>query len=627
MSNPLTQAYSGGAGSSSTAPAPVSPGAARRPSRVGTGKNDKISTDPVKNAVRTMQQLMNKLNTDMQTGNAASIALEKIQEANKGSLPEAFNSVEKIKIAVRPWGATSAGGTTGAFDGIWGPNTKAQLERIKSFISDTGLPGMIIQEGNGTSPYREMNPDDLKKIAEDNIANLSRLFEALGMSSPNISGKSANLSSFSLDRIKRELTTEDAITPKPWSADSIGDVRVTVGDMRSFVRFFQFIQTLKYTPCRPLEGSDRSKDDRNSVDDFETIANIILDGSLIRLAQTATERSARGQSSGEAANRSYQTNKAERESVTNKNISDNARSSSNIANNKPTDDMPSTTGTNGQWHCFYTIDEILRWFSSRARMVLTQVQDLISEHKPHPFYPERIVNSQDEAAASAYLAASNGLWEQWNAMKDNVLRQIQNKGPQAENNPQVTLDMIMKGGAGTLPTPGAARRRGEGYSDSGRGGATATTVSTEDNVENRNLLGPIKEFMPLNWLIDSGFKADTIKLEKLSRNGSLPDIHRQVWRGGNWINIAINSINGRSNTEKLQKFPQWAGLVRDAIYDLYSNWESENREKLNEKIISQQNRELNRWGDTITSIITRAQMNMSDAIGMYGEQKQNVTRM
>ena len=634
----LSSTYGGGSGQT------PSPGAARRPSGGGGGggRGGNVS-DATKNAVRTMQQLMGKLNTDMQTGNAAESALERIKAANGGTAPEAFDTSDKIKAAVRSWGATSAGGTTGSYDGIWGRNTKGVLENIKKFIADIKLPGMIIQEGTGNSPYHDMSSEDLKKIAEDNIANLARLFESLGMSAPALpGGGSGNLSSFPLDRIKAELTTDDATAPQPWP-NHAGDIRVTVGDMRSLVRFFQFIQQLKYTPCRPLEGADRGREergDRGSVDDTDiaALADLILDGSLIRLAQTATERSARGQSSGEAAARSYNADRARREQAretdAHRSADESARAASSAGNNKPVDDTPtshSATESAGQWHCFYTVDEIFRWFASRARMVLTQVQDLIAERKPHPFYPDRMVNAQDEAAATAYLAAANGLWEQWSAMKGDVLRQIKHKGPEAADHPQVTLDMIMQGGAGDLPTPGAGRRRVEVEGDGRRGrggrGSSAETISGggDDSIDQRSKNGPIKEFMPLNWLLQDGtFRTDSEgSLADLSRGRRLPDIHRQIWRGGNWINIALNSIDGRGNTEKLQKFPQWAGLVRDVLYELYANWEEDNRSDLDERVIAQQNRELNRWGDVITSIITRAQSGMAEAVSRYGERSES----
>lgn len=623
MANPLTQAYSGGsvgtgAGKAGGERAP-SPGAARRPSSGG----DKKHPDATKDAVRTMQQLMGKLNTDLQTGDAADIALRKIQEVNNGILPDSFNSADKIKAAVRSWGATSAGGTTGSYDGIWGPNTKAQLERIKKFITDTKLSGMIIQEGNGVSPYQTMSPEELKKIAEDNIANLSRLFESIGMSSPNIGAK-GNLSSFPLDRIKAELTTEDATTPQPWP-DHAGDIRVTVGDMRSLVRFFQFIQQLKYTKCRPLEGGNRESSNRgrqSNPANVKTFADIILDDSLIRWAQRRENvpgqiDAQRGYGAGEAAKRSYEADSARRDNE--------SKETPKTTEQQPQEEKTKPQEVEGQWHCFYTVDDIFRWFASRARMVLAQIQDLIAERKPHPFYPNRLVNEQDEAAATAYLSAANGLWEQWSGMKRNVIRQIQQSGN--SDNPQVTLEMIMDGGAGSLPTPGAGRRRSEDRGE-GRRGIGAETISYdggggEDSIRQRSLRGPIREFMPLNWLLESDefrdLGVDTSKLEQLSKDNRIPDIHRQVWRQGNWVNLAIQNIEGNSNTEKLNKFSKWAGAIRDVLYELYANWESSNRANLSEQIIAQQNRELNRWGDAITSIISRSQRGMPDAVKRYGD--------
>jgi hypothetical protein len=602
MKGPLTSTYGG-----KTGPKP-SPGAARRPTGEAGGAVSSSSSDATKDAVRTMQQLMSKLNTDMQTGNIAETALEKIKDANIRIAPEAYDSADEIKETVRSWGNTSAGGTAGSFDGIWGRNTKAQLENIRAFIANTKLQGMIIQEGNGDNPYRDMDDAALRKMAEDNIANLSRLFESLGMNVPNIPGtRGGNLSSFSLDRIKSELSTDDAISPNPWP-DHSGNVRVTVGDMRSFVRFFQFIQNLKYKPCRALEVADRGNEEKTTkqrgkededlgyADDIQTIADIILDESLIRLST----RRARGVESSEPE--------------------------------RPTE-------KSGQWHCFYTVDEIFRWFASRARMVLAQVQDFIAERKPHPFYPDRLVNEQDEAAAAAYLAAANGLWEQWSKIKGDVLRQIQSRGSDAMNAPQVTLEMIMKADAGGLPTPGAARRpsdrgreeTGVGIGAGGYGGGTSTISGggSGDTHKQRALDGPVKEFIPLNWLLQGDeFRAGIAKdrLTALSKNGRLPDVHRQVWRGGNWISLAINNINGSGNTEKLRRFPQWAGLVRDVIQELYANWEADYRDKIAPQVIAQQNREMNRWGDVITSIITRAQMGMSEAVGMYGEKEKRRRR-
>jgi hypothetical protein len=590
MVNPLTQAYSGGGRSGGGGRAP-SPGAARRPSGSGVA-SDRSSTDATKDAVRTMQQLMGKLNTDMQTGTVVENALEKIKSANNGTAPVEFDTTDKIKQSVRSWGATSAGGTQGSYDGIWGRNTKAQLENIKRFIVDTKFPGIIIQEGTGASPSHDMEPADLKKMAEDNIANLVRLFESLGMSTPSIGGKGGNLSSFPLDRIRSELMTNDATAPQPWP-EHAGDVRVTVGDMRSLVNFFQFIQQLKYTPCRPLEDADRGREENRTArrrsevdlgyaddtDDIETFAGIILDGSLIRLGYGGAQHG-------------------------------------------PATETAAASAEGGQWHCFYTVDEIFRWFASRARMVLAQIQDLIAERKPHPFYPDRLVNEQDEAAATAYLAAASGLWRQWSRIKHNVLHKIQQRGN--IDHPQVTLDMIMDD-AESLQEPGAGRRRGDrGEGSSGRGiGAETISDGGEYNISQRSLRGPIREFMPLNWLLSSDefrdLEVDTSKLEELSKDGRIPDIHRQVWRQGNWINLAIQNVKGNSNTEKLHNFSQWAGAVRDVLYDLYAGWESSNRAELSEQIIAQQNRELNRWGDAITSIISRAQRGMPNAVKRYSE--------
>lgn len=608
-------------------PGAASPGAARRSSGGGSGAGrggggaGSKSSDATKDTVRTMQQFMSKLNTELQSPEKAKLAFEAVQQAGGGTAPAAYKAQEDISKAAMSWGNTAGRQT---FDGIWGPKTKAQLESIKKFIADTKLPGILIQEGTGARPYREMKDDQVKKMAEDNIANLARLFTALHLETPNIPGASGgNLSSFPLDRIKRTLVTADATSPNPWKQGDEGEVRVTVGDVKSFIRFFQFVQELQYTPCKPLEGAQRGRvkvkpkkeeidvgyadDEMDDIDryaanrpifqeSFESLAATILDGSLIRLGGGKTE------------SRDTPAPAAEAKPITGDEIID-----------PWADKKTESTGIN--YHCFSTLEDILKWFASRARVVLAQVQDLERERNPHPFYPERLTNKQDLGAAQAYLAAIMGLWEQWSRMKGDILKQIQEKGD--VNKPVVTLDMIVGGGASGLPTPGAARRPGGGGAGGGGGGVTIPGGGT---AREWVLRGPIQRQMPLNWLLREdafgganfpGVKKDQLTLA--SANGQLPtNLDRDEWRGGNWVNIALTNVKGDSNTEKLRGFVRWAGLVRDTLYELYGGWEARYRNQLSREVIAQQSREISMWGDVITSIITRAQYGMSEAVGLYG---------
>lgn len=620
LSDKTPSAFTGGA------PArPVTgPGAARtRPSGrggVAAAKARGIS-DKQASTVATMQKVMSKLNTELQNTSKAEKALQAITPEG-GQAPQNYQSAKAISDEARWWGQTGRGSLTHA-DGIWGPNTKKALARIKQFIADTKIQGVLIQEGEGERPYGEMDDAAIIKMADDNIVNLGRLFDELGMDVP-VAAKGRGGSGFILDQVPRQLSPESAIARDPWPAHW-GEVPVTVGDLRGLDRFFLFLQGLTYTACKPLEGGDldvvergrkekkpRERDIGYADDgEIQQLAEEILSSSIWKFAVPTGQL--------DINDAEPETKPAEPATET--------KPETKPAEKKPDAAGPGSEDIVNPWAeekpsegviCFYTIDDMFKWFYNRARVVYGQLNTLSQESAPHPVRkgpggtPVGI-SDQDLRAANAYQAAIAKLWKSWGRIKRRVLGMIRDP-----KHPVVTIEMIMEAGAGELGglEPGGP---GAGRSRPGAGGGGITIPGGGESYEDRALKGPIREFMPMEWLLaNDDFRGDNTEAEdavkEMSAGGRLPDLNRRTWRGGDWVTIATNNIRGDTDTERISDFPVWAAKVRDLIREVYVNWEGMYRNRLDPGVIAQQNREWALWSSVIRRLINRANRNMDREI-------------
>lgn len=611
-------------------------GAGRAPTGGGAGlAGGGAVTDKQHDAVQTMQSIMGKLQTDLQTQSVAQKAQQQLPNKDK------YDDWQALATEARSWGSTSAGGTTGTLDGIWGKNTKAALARIKQFVADTGIQGIMIREGQGASPYREMEDAAVIKAANDNITNLARLFVALGMAVP-AEAKGQGGSGYVLDQIPTELTAEAATSDNVWP-EFWGEQLVTVGDLRSFSRFFQLLMRLNYTACQPLEGEDReiqeaAKDrrrenrlpegvgagrekpesDEEEIDvgyadegvagdlgdtgplALSTLAKEILGNTIVRLSvdPAAVDPEEIGDEGKDPQHTSEEYN-------TNQDYRGSAHGETGTGEAGETTPEPAGMGV----ICFYSIDDFLRWFSARAASVYRQLYYARQEPRSNP-RPDRggAVTDIDLKAALAYQAAIAKLMEVWSDMKDDVLGQIRDA-----DEPVVTLSMIRNAGGLGLGGPGASRiGRGRSGVGAGPGGRTIPGVGGYDYVNE----GPMHRVMPLEWMVAQGITSMHPKVRELKSLSidSLPDLNYNEWYGGDWVSIALDNVKGESNAAQLYNFPNWANTLREALRQIYVKWRDDNIAHKDRKIIARQDQLWRDWSQVIRSLISQAHAGMGPAI-------------
>jgi hypothetical protein len=221
-----------------------------------------------KGIVMTMQQLLNDLTSKI-TINAKRIAI-------KLQVPE-----NEIRNLAPKFSNTSGGPQKEREDGIWGKNTKASLVNLKSFTEKFKIPS-IIKEGEGESPYKEMKDPDIITIANENIDNIVKIFNVLGLET-NVKNIKRTNSGTIYDHVGPELTYDQLENPmtKP------GKIAVTGGHLKDLVNFFRLINpmTLEGSVCEPLPSLTTAE--LNS-DILQKLADIILSESIFKLAQQPT---------------------------------------------------------------------------------------------------------------------------------------------------------------------------------------------------------------------------------------------------------------------------------------------------------------------------------------------------
>lgn len=592
-------------------------GAARRPSGGGggaarrgggTGDRSEKQTD----TVRTMQGIMAKLRDELQIESKAEAALKKISK--DGKAPAGLESAQKISETARAFGSTSAGGTTGTQDGIWGPNTKKALQAIKDFVKQAGISGVIINPGEGASPYREMKDEDVIKTAQANITNLARLFVEVGLDAPPEAAQQGG-SGYILDQVADSLH-DLMIGQNPWP-QYWGSRPVTVGDLRDLLTFFYLIQGLKYTDCQPLEEKKkpepkgrggRARGASVEESELEKFAQEVLSGSLFSFAEPAAAADEEAVPGAPAA-----TPKEEAEGE-----------AEGEEEKKEETPAPRTGGEGpmkggGDGHCFSTIGHFIWWFSQRARAVYAQMMSMKREARPHPVYTDRAVTDTDVKAAQAYMAAMRNIAMQWAQIMgrvEDILRERGWTGRDGNPNPVVTLQVLleaMQSGGG-----GAGRGRG-GAGGRGSGGYTIPG----DDLQDRALKGPIRNYMPLENLLNSDYFAAQSQAELASMTrGGLPNIDIRTWRTGSWTDIATRYIDAPTQTEQLRLFPQWAGLVRKVIQEMFTNWQRDYEGQYDvATVLRRQDRMLSTWEQYIRAKISQAQRYMDREVSRVGERK------
>lgn len=562
--------------------APSGGGAARkRPTSESVSSSSPVSSvvsEKQRDAVRTMQRIMGKLEEELAM---ADVAQKAAITLNK---PEITSDV--IMRDSRSWGATSAGGTSGSYDGIWGKNTKNSLQKIALFVQRAGVDGVIIQSGTGDSPYKEMNDADVIKIANDNITNLGRLFSKLGRSVPNEVAERGG-AGYVLDKVSSQLDNT-MVGANPWP-NYYGDFPVTAGDMKDLLTFFYMVQGLKYTSCKPLGGEEKKEEVKTEErpryqfasdlpeSELQKLAREILDKSIFKLAQEAP-----------------------------------------VEEVKPVEEAPAETQSLGDdGVCVNIIDDMIKWFGVRSRMIYEQMLRGSDRAQPHPISPNRVIEKTDVEASKAYMSAVRRIYEQWMSVKKKIESKLVETGK--ADKPVVTLDLLtdtLRGGLEETSGGGAARRRETGEP----GGAYTVPAGTYNQAK---MEGPIANYMPLESLnVSDGFIAEQQTIQELARmtkGGELPSIDMREWRGGNWADIATQYIKESTQTEQLRKFPEWASNVRRVINEMFRYWQDDIQNmdlprNARDRIMRGQQTVLGRWNAYIKAAIADSQRNMADTI-------------
>src|SRR5690606_7899500 len=376
-------------------------GAARvRPSGGGVAPSgsSNVSEKQVE-AVRSMQRVMGRLEEELAMADVAQKAATKLNNPDI--------TADVIMQDSRSWGATSGGGMTGSYDGLWGGNTKGSLQKIADFIKKAGIKNVVIQPGNGEKPYEEMSDDEVIKMANDNLTNLGRLFVELGRSSPQEVTQRGG-AGYILDKVSESLDNT-MVGQNPWP-DYYGSYPVTAGDVKDITSFFYLIQGIRYTDCKPLETAKKEEPEAKAQgrerfqfaalpeSSIEKFAREVLEGSIFRLAQETPPAT---QTTEEV---------------------------------KPVEEAPE----NGV--CFNVIEDMLNWFHRRARMVFEQINRGYEKSEPYPLDQSRVVGARDMEAAKYYMGAVRNLHAQWASVRKSILKELEDRNMQEK--PVVTLEIF-----------------------------------------------------------------------------------------------------------------------------------------------------------------------------------------
>ena len=584
----------------------------------GAGAGGTVRSETVAN----MQRVMSSLSTQLSNS------------SNQEKVTKAIGATD-FPLQIGP---TGKGTFFANDDGVWGKNTKAALENIKNFIdvgSNGKIKGIFIDPGTGTSPYKEMKPEDLEKAAKDNINNLVLLFGVLGLDAPTGMGTGQRLRNTILDRIPRSPSAPDAVKPDPWPWAADG-LPVNSDSFRDFLGFFALVKSLDNIsiPCAPLEGT--AKQSLLTESDLKALSDFILEGSIVRMSQLGVPESIvqdnREQVQGHPLafdpnlkgtkrrrNEPLLGNKWGPETDVKENLTTGVggadkrdkftgSAEQNVAppGGAPAEATPPAAPAGP---CPNQIDWITNWFLQRAKNVYSQISSLYDQGYGHPNYPERKVTKEDVSLAENYARMAEGIWRTWGGIRRQVIDSLRNKG--LSDHPGITVEMLneIALGGGDLGGGGAGRRRHPG----GRGSGAFTIPGEGEEGPGK---GPLSEYMRLDYLGSQYGVSDdaNTQLRALSAGGQLPTIDLGTWKTGNWIDMALRDVNADTNTEKLRLFPEYAAGIRNFLQSLYRNWQADYGEQITDAVSRTQDRLLSRWEGYIRSMIAVAQRQMAGAI-------------
>jgi hypothetical protein len=487
----------------------------------------KSTNKDVDAVVATMQNLMVDLGTKLSTPDVAQAVASRLQQEDPNTKVNS-NSITEQAVHFSRTGSAASSRTSpsgAAGDGVWGKNTHDALVAIKNLVAQLNIKDVIISEGTGLIPYQSMKDEELIERARDNISNISRIFGALGIQT-SVESVVEDSGMIVVDVVWPNLSGLEDPFGSGW-----GTRAVTMGNLLDLLTFYDFMSGLK-PPflCNPLDSEPTSQvapkvpATAAFEDYFKKLADEVLDRSIIRLGQAAETVSAA---------------------------------------------VPVVPPQPSDPHCVSVIDEIIKWFSERSRIIFDAFYPERLRNRlpnPRPDQKGRIVTMHDAQVGKFYVQQMENISNAWNDIRDKVIDAIKTHGN--AKSPIVTRKMVKDilggtGGSTGVPTGKAHQRRDDGEGSEG-GEGRGRTVN----------YGKTGQEPPLsNFIILSNFPNDLTKdISKFNPGGVLPELDIRHWSLGSWVNIAQTDVFGNTDAEKYENFGPWAMAVRDSLRNIYNDW-------------------------------------------------------
>ena len=535
----------------------------------GTAGGGTIS-DKQKDNVRTMQNMMQALTTNLQFPEKAEKAFES-SKAHNGK----FKDAKEISMASKSFANTSAGGYGGQGDGIWGGNTKRALEAIQAFVQNAGVQQVILVT---TRPAAD---DAATSAAQDNITNLARLFGSIGLETPPEARQTvADLREF--DRVNGTVQMDDV--NKPWG-EVYGNKPVQMGDLKDLESFFMFILDLKFNPSNQMAVH------ASESFDLQKLAKMVLDGAIYSFAQQPPPPPPGQNGPPGPPPAPLPPGTPERDATP-----------EDLAQGQGTSEGQSVP--EGQGHYFNDIASFVSYFLSRSRSVYSQVSRARRSAMPHPIKEfNRGTNDADVQSAQTYQEMAKSVADSWYKISGDVKKVLVQR--KLDTHPVVTLDVLLEAMRGSGGRGGRGGRGGDEHGrERGENGAFDQKMKSE---------GPIQRAIYLSQVLgpDSKIRSESqVELVELSSGGKLPNvIDQQMWDSGSWADLATRYVEGRNQEEKERNFVKWASALQTVLNEILQSWESVYGKDAGNDIMRRQTRMLDTWNSFIRAKIAEAERN------------------